>query len=215
MKFRQLLLASAIALPLTAQAEGWYAGPLLMIGVTDERDITDSSGIATGIFDNDDGNLVIGATGLLGYDFSGDNVPLSLEFSTNWRARHDLDVGFVGGGVKSNVQTIDFMMSALYDIPLGTEIQPYVGGGVGLGWHETDSEDLDLAITDLGTNSDMDLAWQLQGGIKYPLGDSAKLRVDYRYVELGEIKTNLAPGGEVIKADLYAHDVRLGVTWDF
>lgn len=215
MKIRRLILASAIALPLTANAAGWYAGPMLMTGYTNEDNIEDTNGVAAGIFDNDDGNLVVGAAGLLGYDFSGDDVPVSLEFSTNWRARHDMDVGFVGGGVKSNVQTVDFMMSALYDIPLGTEIQPYIGGGVGMSWNEADSEDLDIAITDLGTNSNMDFAWQLQGGIKYPLGDVMKLRVDYRYVELGEVETNLAPGGEAIKADLYAHDIRMGVTWDF
>lgn len=215
MKFRHLILASALALPFTAHAAGWYAGPMLMTGYTNEDSIEDANGVATGIFDNDDGNVIIGAAGLIGYDFSGDDVPVSLEFSTNWRARHDMDVGFVGGGVKSNVQTVDFMLSALYDIPLGTTLQPYIGGGVGMAWNQADSEDLDIAITSLGTNSNTDFAWQLQGGFKYPLDDSMNLRIDYRYVELGEVETNVAPGGEAIKADLYAHDVRMGLTWDF
>lgn len=215
MKFRHLLLATAIALPVTANAAGWYAGPMLMTGITDEDNIRDTTGTAAGIFDNNDGNMIIGAAGLLGYDFADDGVPVSLELSTNWRARHDMDVGFVGGGVKSNVQTIDTMVSALYDIPLGTEIQPYIGGGVGVSWNETDSEDLDVLITDLGTKSTTNFAWQLQGGIKYPLAESMKLRVDYRYVDLGEVETNLAPGGEIIQADLYSHDVRMGVTFDF
>lgn len=215
MKLIHLILASILATPLSANAAGWYAGPMLMTGFTNESDISDANNVAVGIFDNDDDNIIIGAAGLVGYDFSGDDVPVSLEFSTNWRACHDMDVGFVGGGVKSNVQTVDFMVSALYDIPLDTEIQPYIGGGVGMSYNEASSDDLDIAITDIGTNSSMDFAWQLQGGIKYPLEEGTNLRIDYRYVDLGTVETNTAPGGEAIEGNLYSHDVRMGVTWDF
>lgn len=219
MKLKHVILASALALPVAAHAEGWYAGPMLMTGYTNEDGIEDTNGIATSVFDNDDGNLIIGAAGLIGYDFSGDDVPVSVEFSTNWRARHDLDIGYIDGtqqGVKSNVQTLDFMISALYDIPLGTEVQPYIGGGVGAAYIEADSEYLNgLAINSIGTESRTNFAWQVQGGIKYPLAQATNLRVDYRYVDLGEVSTPTAPNGTQLDADLYAHDVRMGVTWDF
>ena len=218
MRIHHLLIACMVATPVAAQA-GWYAGPALLAGYTNENSIDDTSGNATAIFDDNDGNLIVGASGLLGYDFSDSDVPFSLEFSTNWQARHDLDIGYIDGaqqGVKSNVQTLDFMMSALYDIPLGTQIQPYIGAGAGLIYADTESEHLAGAtMTDIGNETTTNFAWQLQGGIKYPLDETMKLRVDYRYIDMGEVSTPTAPNGSQFDADLYSHDVRMGVTWDF
>ena len=214
MRYRSLLVAGMVALALPARAQ-WYAGPMLMTGVTDQRNITDVTGTAIGIFERDDGGHVLGAAGVLGFDFNAREVPFSVELSANWRARHDMNVGFVNGGIKSNVETVDAMVSALYDIPLGYALQPYIGGGVGLAWVDADTEDHGLSITDIGSKSRANFAWQLQGGLKYPLNDDVKLRVDYRYVDLGEVETPMALDGEIIRADLYSHDVRLGVTFNF
>lgn len=219
MKLRHVLISTVLlAAPLAAHAQ-WYAGPALLTGMTNERDISDPTGTATGIFDRDDGNLVVGASGLMGYDFTESGMPMSLEFSGNWRARHDLDIGYINGGlqgVKSNVQTLDFMASLLYDIDLGYELTPYLGGGVGVAYADLESENLNGGlITPMQDSDTTNFAWSLQGGVKYPLDEGVKLRVDYRYVDLGTIETSAAPGGERFEADLYAHDVRLGVTWDF
>jgi opacity protein-like surface antigen len=218
MTLRPLLCAAMLAMPLTANA-GWYAGPLLMVGTTDEQEITDTSGLATSITDRNDNSMIIGASGLLGYDFSEDDLPFSVEFATSWRARHDLNIHYLDGtqqGVKSNVQTVDFMVSALYDIPLKTTLQPYVGGGIGMAYAHADSNYLlGPAITDIGTETTTNIAWQLQAGIKYPLADATNLRVDYRYIDLGEISLPTAPNGSQLDANLYSHDVRMGVTFDF
>ena len=221
MTTRRLLLATAFAatLPLAAHAQ-WYAGPALLAGFTDTSDVRENSGTATFVSDDTDGSgATAGAAALLGYDFSEADIPMALEFSGNWRARHDQNIGYQVGvtqfGVKSNVQTFDFMASLLYDLPLGTRIQPFVGGGVGVAHIMADNEFLTGGTTDIGDSNSTNFAWQLQGGVKYPLDDSMKLRVDYRYIDMGDFDTTATPGGQNFTADVASHDVRIGVTWDF
>lgn len=217
---RILVLAAGLALPLTAHAE-WYAGPALMVGLTEttnEREI--ATGLATNIGNRTDtGGATVGASGILGYDMSESDIPVSIELSGNWRARHDqfltYDVGGTTFGMKSNVQTFDFMVSGLYDIPLGTKVQPFIGGGVGVTYATLDNNFLAAGNTPLEDTDTTNFTWQLQGGVKYPLDDSMKLRVDYRYVDAGEVETAASPTGEKFASDLTSHDVRVGVTWDF
>lgn len=214
---RLLLAATMLALPLTAHA-GWYAGPALMVGMSATDNAEQTPANATTIQNGTDNGINVGAAALLGYDFAECDLPFSLEFSGNWHYRHDQNIGFFQGfqqGVKSDVQTTDFMASVLYDIPLGTTIQPYIGAGAGMVYANIDNTYLSAGTTDIGSSSDWNFAWQVQGGIKYPLDDSMKLRVDYRYIDMGEIETSAIPSGETFTSDMSSHDLRVGVTWDF
>lgn len=218
---RAFLCCMLLAAPLSAHA-GLYAGPALMVGITQtDNEEETSTGLATNIHNRTDTlGATVGVSGLIGYDFNEDGLPWSLELSGNWRARHDQFLTYdVSGisfyGTKANIQTYDFIVSALYDLPLGTEIQPYIGAGAGLTYAYLTNEYIATPIVDTGDTSTTNFTWQLQGGIKYPIDDGMKLRVDYRYVDAGEIETSATPTGEKFTSDLSSHDMRVGVTWDF
>lgn len=202
-----------------ALAEGWYGGPFLMGGFTDHDNARRTPTTALPVTSDSDSMLAGGAGLWAGYDFGG----WSLELGGSYRSRYDANFSFTDittitdFGDKSNVQTADLMVSALYDLPLRWKLQPYVGGGVGLAHHMLDNELLTTVITDAGTSSTTNFAWQGQAGLKYPVGETALLRLDYRFTDQGSIETSALPTGtnDQLRADLTSHDLRLGVTWGF
>lgn len=220
MRLTKLVVFCALALSATAANAGWYAGPMLLGGFSDndnyERDPvtpfpfsgeTDTAGVSGGV----------GA--LAGYDFSDADLPFSVEIAGNYRFRHDMNIRYndpantILYGEKSNVQTADFIVSALYDLPLGWDVQPYIGGGAGVAHIMLENEV--AGIPGSPDSSNTNFAWQAQGGLKYPVGDGMKLRFDYRYIDYGRIETSRLTTGDVFSADLTSHDLRLGLTWDF
>jgi len=216
---RSSLIACTIALIASSASAQWYGGPALMVGFSKQRNVEQEPRTALSLSDEtDSAGVNVGVGAWLGYDFKASGSPVQLEMSGNWHYRHDLNIRYVdtGGlvqGVKANVQTTDFMLSLLYDLPTHTRLQPYVGAGGGFVYATSDS--YQLGVTNLGTSTDINPAWQLQTGLKYPLTATSKLRLDYRYIDMGTVETNAVPAGEKFAADLASHDIRLGVTWDF
>lgn len=227
MMLRRLLLCTPafFAFPVAAaDVAGWYAGPFAMVGFTQQDDYARNPASAQPISGQTDNYGVSGAGGLwAGYHFGKKN-PFAIEFGTSYRFRHDLNFSFnddtTGNpyGSKSNVQTLDFMVSGLYDLPRYRSITPYVGGGVGLAYYHADSQlDTGAGMFDGGKNSDTNFAWQLQGGVKYALSTTSDLRLDYRYVDMGRVETGTLPTAtnDHLSANIASHDVRVGMTWSF
>lgn len=220
MRFTKILTFCAVALTATTASASWYAGPTLLGGFSNTDNYERTPVTPFPFSGETDTNGVSGGAGALGgYDFTEDGAPLSLEFSGNYRFRHDMNLRYndpantILYGNKSNVQTADFIVSLLYDLPFGWEIQPYIGGGAGVAHIWMDNEVPGLPGSENGSNTNF--AWQAQTGIKYPLGDGMKLRFDYRYIDYGRIDTGLLSTGDVFSADMDSHDLRLGLTWDF
>jgi opacity protein-like surface antigen len=214
------LLVTAAAHPAFAADSGWYAGPFLLGGFTDGDNYERSPSTPLPVTGQTDTSGMSGGGGAWGgYDFG----QFSLELAGSYRFRHDQNFTFTditttnSFGAKANVQTADFIVSAFYDIPLGWKLQPYVGGGAGVVYHRLDTDMLTTTVTDAGSSSSWDLAWQVGGGLKYPLSDRMNLRLDYRYVDLGQIETSALPTGtnDKLSADITSNDIRLGLTWSF
>lgn len=225
MKIRTSVLLAAASIACMAQSasakEGWYGGPFALVGFTDHSNYDRTPLTPLPVTGTTDNAGVSGGAGLWGgYHFDG----FSVEVAGTYRARHDANFSFAditsgnpNFGAKANVQTADLMISGLYDIPVGWKLMPYVGAGMGIAYKRLDNELLTNTITDAGSSRSTDVAWQLQGGVKYPLSESSNLRVDYRYIDLGQIETSALPTGtgDKLSADLVSHDVRIGLTWDF
>lgn len=214
------LLTATIAQP--ALAEGWYGGPFALIGTTDHDNYERTPATALPVTgETDNGGLSAGAGLWGGYDFGG----WALELGGTYRARHDANFTFTdittnptSLGAKANVQTADLMLSGTYDLPVSWSWKPYIGAGAGVVYSQLDNELLTGGgITDAGSSSDWDFAWQLGGGFKYPTSDRSHWRVDYRYVDLGQIETSALPTGtsDRLSAELVSHDVRIGYVWGF
>lgn len=219
---RALFLATMCLAALPAHA-GWYLGPHALVGFADTDNVgrNDPAGI-TPTSSTDTMGLNVGGGLWAGYDFTEHGAPFSLEFSGNYRFRHDMTIDFIDVATagsfssKSNVETYDFVVSGLYDLPLGTKWQPYIGAGAGIMHARLENEVLRSSVLPEADSSNTNFVWQLQGGVKYPIGESSKFRIDYRYVDMGRLDTgayvNVADG---FQADLTSHDVRVGVTWGF
>ncbi len=198
----------------------FYLGPYALIGFTNQNDYSRTPVTALPVDGDTDTMGVNGGAGLWGgYDFGA----WSLELSGTYRARHDANFAFtditsgLGLAAKSNVQTADLLVSTLYDLPVDWAVIPYIGAGAGVALHHLETELLTATTTDAGKNSDWQFAWQLQGGLKYPLSEGTLLRVDYRYIDLGKITTNALPTAtnDRLSTDLTSHDLRIGMSWEF
>lgn len=107
---------------------------------------------------NDDNNVTFG--GGIGY-----------RYSEHWRT--DIRIDFagdfnVGGGRELNIGTA--LVNGYFDIPLGGQITPYVGLGVGYGW-----ADLDPGQDRSG------FAYALMTGASFDMTQNIALDVGYRY----------------------------------
>lgn len=218
----------ALAAPLSilgfvanVQAEGTYYGIGLMGGVTDmqdtQRDPVQTTPITTS---SDSYNLSGGATVWLGYDLKPKiDIPLRTELAASFRFRHDFNVLFVQArpgnalyGAKSNVQTTDVMVSLLWDIPLGSRFKPYIGGGAGFAYIDSETDGF-TPTPSSASDTSRNGAWQAQAGITYAYSTNLDIRLDYRYIDLGDISTGRLTSGDRFTTHLTSHDLRIGLEW--
>jgi OmpA-OmpF porin, OOP family len=132
-----LVLGAGAAKAQMPEASGWYVGVLGGLNVTEETS-ADSRipGLALGKRSSLTGadaeishKQGWGAGGLAGYDFG----PFRLQADVIFR-RNTFDKTTVSGveaDASGRVSSLAPMVSALYDIPTGTSLVPYIGAGVG------------------------------------------------------------------------------------
>lgn len=228
MRLRSFLLAtlaiSAFSSTATAETKDWALGGHALLGFADNDNLrqlpVQTSPLLTS---NTDTAGVNGGAGLsLSYNLKNQaDIPITVEVASTWRYRHDFNLNYRFGGLlygaKMNVMSIDTMLSALYDIETGTNWTPYVGGGVGVVYHDIQNQHIVGATDiDVGDTSDVNMAWQLQAGVNYALSNTWDLRMDYRYIDLGEVHTTTMPtSSSRFTTDLYSHDIRIGAAWHF
>lgn len=117
----------------------------------------------------------------------------------------NLGVFEVGGGVDSTIA----MLNVYYDCDFNwKKIQPFVGAGIGYGWHEGTID----SVGGLPVNSSADsngYMWQVGGGFRYPIGKTLSLISAYRYIDGADLAF-----GDYEKIDQGSHEVRFGLSWD-
>lgn len=88
----------------------------------------------------------------------------------------------------------------------------YLGGGAGVAGARIETNDTVV----LGSSSDQDFAWQFGTGVLVNVNDNTEVDFGYRYVDLGELETDLtflgAPAGK-FKADRESHNIALTVRY--
>jgi len=151
---RKLALATAVALSATTMPNAFAEDGTSHFSIT--------PGIGYYMFDGerslDDATLFSGA---LGYEF---NNPWSLEL-VYLLANSDSD-----SSPSVSVDHDQLRLDALYYFNRGAAMQPYLAGGVGQGTFETDIDDFDETMVNLG------------GGFRYFFQDNAAVRTDIRAI---------------------------------
>lgn len=126
------------------------------------------------------------------------------------------------------------------DLPKWHGITPYVGAGLGVSRNrfsdfttESDGSFRDFATGQVtsattegyaGDNSKTSFAWALMAGASLDLSDQLKLDAGYRYLNLGsDIAATTALihcfcgtiGDPLTASDMEAHEIRIGLRWEF
>lgn len=170
-------------------------------------------------------NAVVGVG--IGYRFSPmfrADVTLDHRFYSRFKGL-PADDGFATGSVsdRGRFQSATAMLNIYADLGTYRRFTPYVGAGIGvarnvLGSYTRTSVDAFGVATEerLAGGDDYAFAWALMGGIGYRLSSSFTLDLGYRYVSLGEVKTQgHGNGAGADVKSIGAHEVRLGVRYAF
>jgi opacity protein-like surface antigen len=145
-----------------------------------------------------------------------------------WLGGRDLD--FVTGSAQdlfSFVKGWGLMHNVWMDFPLfkpmgaliGRRMRVFepmsvtVGGGIGMASVHGKVTDNDQ----FGKDSTYNFAWQVGAGISYEFSDLLTGTLGYRYLDLGTVAPDLhiAAFSEEFSLDLTAHEVLVGLRWDF
>lgn len=187
---RKTAVAVAVALAglaQTAQADGYAR---LSVGVQSTEDTTLE---LPGIFSTE-ADASVGPAGSLavGWDPSG-----PLRFEAEFGASHS-PVKVMGQ--KGDFVTLSGMLNGYLDLDLGWFVTPYVGAGAGGVLMFADHDTQDLAP-----------AWQILGGLRFPVADGISLDLGYRF--------RRAEGGELgplrVRGGVDSHTVQFGVVLGF
>ena len=165
----------------------------------------------------------------VGYDFGIQNyapIRLELEYLARTEAETDLADRMHGlngrGDVKLWTQTI--FANAYYDIATETLWTPYVG--FGLGWSHFDARantrltgdapwraNINQKYSD--RNSAWNFAWNLGGGVSYPIDTGIDLDIGYRYNDFGDVTLKVVEPqtGAIVKnkVESTAHEILFGL----
>ena len=130
-----------------------------------------------------------------------ENVRAELEIS-NWSA--DADCAGKCGVTSLDLDTLSVLGNVWVDIPVGAEVTPYVGGGLGLA-----GLSIDGAADD---GASWNFAWQLGAGVRMAVAPTTTIDLGYRY------KSTTADAEDFgfpfdYDADADAHVLQVGVTF--
>lgn len=133
-----------------------------------------------------------------------------------------------GGGdiddpLHTDISTYTLMLNGYYDLGEWRGFVPYVGGGVGIAWHDMDEvyfTGTPFLVNRIEGKTSKDFAWSLMAGAAYQVSDRAILDFGYRFISLGDAKSGrIDSAGFVNPAvdvrDMYAHEFKIGLRYHF
>jgi len=109
-----------------------------------------------------------------------------------------------------HMRAYSLMANAWYDFDFGMGFTPYIGGGMGLAQVQIDGS-IDGAR--IAEKNDVVFAWQAGAGVAFPVTDSIKAFVDYRYFAANDAHLRLEPGfnGGSIYPSFDSHSIMVGL----
>ncbi len=163
-----------------------------------------------------------GNSAAIGYDWKKFGVPLRTETEFFIRYRFDLDYrGTAGGnlqGYTNEVATFGGMVNVYHDLKYSwRKIRPFVGAGVGIArhWSQSVRRELDTAAftkvsQDTRTNA---LTWAAMLGLNYEWKKNWLFRAEGRYQDFGEVESGPFGDSDTITGQYTTLDLLLGVMY--
>jgi opacity protein-like surface antigen len=225
-----LLLSCATVIGLTSHAmaaekTGFYAGIKAGTAFMSADDISNTTNTAAPAAVNKDSedNAVFALGASVGYDWTTKGAPVrtELEYAYRHDFSYDANPTFIGAAIptstKSEMTSHTVMVNAYYDFKTKTKFTPYLGGGIGVSWNNTDTDGTVIAtgVSQNYSETKANFAWNLTAGVGYQLTDAITLDANYRYVDLGKAVWGNPATAELTSDDLTAHEVYLGLRYAF
>jgi opacity protein-like surface antigen len=222
---RTLLATSALALIAgssgQANADGFYVSILGGANFMQDNSGAQGGGLSgtSYKFDPDTGFVIGGAVGLhLDKWLKGTRIEFEASYRHNdvggsWT---NFSVPFFNssGPVSATMSNFAVMANVWYDIDVGQKWVPYLGGGAG--WDQARFNGVFVGSTASFNVERNGFAFQVGGGINYPIQDGVNLGIGYRYFRGPDIKNNIFVGKNNLPAsfDNENHAVVVNLTID-
>lgn len=207
---KHLLLGAAVAalslgsmsVPAAAQTSRIYLAGYLGLNLFNDLEFTDSNAGNSGDFEVDNAPSFAGALGIRlshQWRFEGELSYRNGEFAT-------ADVAGVGTINTGGELTSTILFANMYyDFDIPWTLQPYVGGGVGYGWH---SGEVIAGGLPNASSDDSSILWNAAAGVKYRANPDFAVTAGYRYIDSLDFDIG------AYEVDYDSHEFRIGMEWD-
>lgn len=216
------ILGASASPALAADPAGWYASGQAGAAIQEDSSTHGAMNFQSG---TDPGFALLGALGRnLGNGFRVEGevgyrqIDLNnLSISNDGGAGAAAGVGSLNGVTVGNISggnhIISFMGNGFYDFDLpNTKLKPYIGGGIGFA--RVEANDWRADNVRLVSDNDMVFAYQVGGGVSYPVSPRTDAFLDYRYFATQDPSFTAAHGG-IVKTDVETHNVSVGMRYKF
>ena len=227
--FKRSLLAMALTLALSVSAlaadNGFYMGLKFIDSIQSTGNVSKGGAIDFFEVDSYTQNTVGGGV-FVGYDFYPmHQVPVRAEIEyairtnskTEWDSKDFGDLVTLKG--QWNLQTL--FLNAYWDFHNDTAFTPYIGGGLGLGFIQSEYEISASGAGMSGSGSEnftnTVFAWNAGAGVAYAITDNLSADLAYRFVGLGYHENEKTIEGVKAKVGMapYANEFSLGLRYTF
>jgi len=214
------VLAAFLAVPAVAAAEvqGVYIAPKFLLGIQNSGAMTTSGMGGVKPF-KQYSQAVFGGALAAGYNLAPQHgIPVRTEIEFALRSQADDKKNFAGGGrAKQTTNLSTLFFNAYFDFDTGTPVTPYVGGGLGMAFNNSEfkiNEDVDRRKK---SSHDTTFAWNLGLGAAYAFTENVALDLGYRFVYTGHREVKFRDGTDRYKVGSapHIHEFILGARFTF
>jgi opacity protein-like surface antigen len=148
-------------------------------------------------------------TGGMGVGFRKDwfRADLTFDYTGNPRFTGTAGPDVVG----ANIASFTTLANGYVDLGTWSGLTPYVGVGVGVSMLEADSvSDSSAAFGGLPSSTNWTLAWAANAGVSYAISHNWLVDFSYRYLDMGDVHSNIPAIGSINFGNLTANQVRVG-----
>jgi len=190
---------------------GYYLGASAGVSSLANANAQDASGLFN--LEADAGTLVAVS---LGYDLPQrthySNGRVELEFSQ--RSSSFTQAEFTSGNVSASGELVvqSLLLNSFAVFPVRPRFSPYIGVGIGAAMINVDN--LVVAGAPIVNDDTVSLAWQVGGGLQFPLTRSFRLDLGYRYFSTNHSEFEQVDGIK-IEIECDSHNGTLGLVWLF
>jgi opacity protein-like surface antigen len=121
------------------------------------------------------------------------------------------------GDTTAKIQATTALFNAYIDLGTWYRITPYIGAGAGAAYTRV-TDYMSGGAPPFAVNTDKNqwgFAWAAMAGVAFPVSHNMIVDVGYRYLNIGNVKTDSDAFGAMTFKNVAAHEVRVGLRWSF